>query len=411
MRTSLSFFPFVAFMVISAPVQLYLFNCSRRYLLRHVHNAATRGSLVVLCGGFVAVMFAPIVWRAYGGLYGDWDYPRFVLEILTASLIWWIGSIGCVIVLLAFALFQRLLPVDAPAAPRDDTRRHFLQKSAGMAAAAPFMVSGYGVLLERRFFEVERFKIHVTGLPPALSPLTVVQLTDIHVGPFMSGERLRTYVRAVNRLDPDLIALTGDFVAGAQEEAAPCVEALAGLRARYGIFACLGNHDLSAGVAAELSALFASVGIRMLVNDAATVVVRGSRIALLGIDDLAEGDADLPTAVTAAEAASPELKILLSHRPEIFRSAAENGIDLVVAGHYHGGQIKLLPQPQALSIARFMTPFPEGVFRLPASADERGNERRASNLFVGRGIGITGLPIRINCPPQIAHLMLEGDKG
>jgi hypothetical protein len=394
-------------MVISTPVQLYLFNCSRRYWLRHISNAAVRGSLVLLSGGFVAAMFTPIVWRAYGGLYGNWDYPRFVLEILTASLIWWIGSIGCVIILLAFALFRRVLPLNGPTVPRDDGRRQFLQKGVGMAAAAPFMVSGYGVLLERRIFEVERFKIHLTGLPSALSSLTVVQLTDINVGPFMSGEQLLTYVDAVNRLEPDLIALTGDFVAGTREEVAPCVEALAGLRARYGIFACLGNHDLSAGVAVELSELFASVGIRMLVNDAAIIAVGGSRIAVLGIDDLAEGDADLRSALAAPEAASAEVKILLSHRPEIFYAAAEKGIDLVIAGHYHGGQIKLLPQPKALSIARFMTPFPEGVFRLPGSAEKRS----ISSLFVGRGIGITGLPIRINCPPQIAHLTLERDKG
>jgi predicted MPP superfamily phosphohydrolase len=377
-------------------------------LHRNVGNTCMRRSLVVLSGGLVALMFAPIVWRAYGGLYGEWDYPEFVLEILTASLIWWIGSIGCVIVLLGFVLFERLLP-NAGCAPVDDARRQFLQSGVGMVAAAPFMVSGYGVLLEPRTFEVERFGIAIPGLPAALSSFTIVQLTDIHVGPFMSGKQLVTYVEAVNRLAPDLIALTGDFVAGAQDEVFPCVEALAGLRARYGIYACLGNHDLSAGVAAKLTELFAFVGIRMLVNDAATVDVDGCRIAVLGVDDLAEGDADLRRALSAAEADSGDLKILLSHRPEIFHSAAENGIDLVIAGHYHGGQIKLLAQPDALSIARFLTPFPEGVFRSPGRAVHGVEERRISSLFVGRGIGITGIPIRINCAPQIAQLTLANE--
>jgi hypothetical protein len=144
----------------------------------------------------------------------------------------------------------------------------------------------------------------------------------------------------------------------------------------------------------------------MLVNDAATVDVGGSRLTVLGIDDLGQGDPDLRRALSAAQKDPGEVKILLSHRPEIFHSAAQEGIDLVVAGHYHGGQIKLFPQPNGLSIARFLTPFAEGVFRFSGSADEAPENRRARSLFVGRGIGITGLPIRINCPPQIAHLTL-----
>jgi hypothetical protein len=275
-----------------------------------------------------------------------------------------------------------------------------------MAAAAPFVVSGYGVLLERRRFEVEHFSIEITGLPPALSSFTVVQLTDIHVGPFMPAEQLVDYVKAVNGLQPDLIALTGDFIAGADEEVKPCAETLAVLKARYGIFACLGNHDISAGMGAKLTELFAARGIQMLVNDAATVDVGGSRLTVLGIDDLGQGDPDLRRALSAAQKDPGEVKILLSHRPEIFHSAAQEGIDLVVAGHYHGGQIKLFPQPNGLSIARFLTPFAEGVFRFSGSADEAPENRRARSLFVGRGIGITGLPIRINCPPQIAHLTL-----
>jgi hypothetical protein len=104
------------------------------------------------------------------------------------------------------------------------------------------------------------------------------------------------------------------------------------------------------------------------------------------------------------------VNVLLSHRPEIFPRAANEGVDLVLSGHYHGGQIKLLPEPQALSIARFMTSYADGFFTLPRS--ESGDATRTrSTLFVSRGIGVTALPVRVNCPPQIAHLTLRKDKG
>jgi uncharacterized protein len=393
-------------MVVSTPVQVYLFICFRAYLRRQISDVGIRASLILISAIFIALMFLPIVWRAYDGLYGDWRYPRGVLTILTASLIWWIGSLGCAVLLLAYGWVQRLSPPDRRTAPLNAGRREFLCTGIGMAAAAPFMVSGYAVVLERHRFQVEHFSIGVTGLSSALSSFTIVQLTDIHVGPFMRPEQLLDYVKAVNRLEPDLIALTGDFIAGAEDEVVPCVEALAGLRSRHGIFACLGNHEIYAGAAAKLTELFAYKGIQMLVNDAATISVGGSRIAVLGIDDLQAGHPDLQRAVSATENNPGELKLLLSHRPEIFHRAAQQGIDLVISGHYHGGQIKLLPQPASLSIARFLTPFAEGVFQIAANAGGTPDDQKVKSLFVGRGIGITGLPIRINCPPQIAHLTL-----
>jgi predicted MPP superfamily phosphohydrolase len=210
----------------------------------------------------------------------------------------------------------------------------------------------------------------------------------------------------VNRLQPDVIALTGDFVTGNQDEVGPCVATLAGLKARYGVFVCLGNHDIHAGAVASLTRGFAEKGIQTLRNDSSTLRVGDSKIALLGIDDLMRGHPDLPRALAVEQTNPAEVKILLSHRPEIFPAAARSRVDLVLSGHYHGGQVKLLPGPDGLSIARFLTPYAEGLFRLPRAAKITEEDPKAGSLFVGRGVGITGLPIRINCPPQIAHLRL-----
>jgi uncharacterized protein len=97
------------------------------------------------------------------------------------------------------------------------------------------------------------------------------------------------------------------------------------------------------------------------------------------------------------------VKVLLSHRPEIFPVAARQGIDLVLSGHYHGGQVKLFSNSKSLSIARFLTPYAEGLYRLPRATD---SEKKGANLFVSRGVGVSALPIRLNCSPQIAHLTL-----
>ena len=130
-------------------------------------------------------------------------------------------------------------------------------------------------------------------------------------------------------------------------------------------------------------------------------------MSILGIDDILWGDYDLTRAMRASEREPGELKLLLSHRPEVFPSASRMGVDIVLSGHYHGGQVKLAPYPESLSIARLITPYAEGLFHLPGRTHSPGMKgAKDSLLFVTRGVGITGLPIRINCPPQIAHLTL-----
>jgi len=101
------------------------------------------------------------------------------------------------------------------------------------------------------------------------------------------------------------------------------------------------------------------------------------------------------------------VRLLLSHRPEVFPEAAQKGIEVVLAGHYHGGQVKLGSRPESFSIARLITPYAEGLFYLSRRSQSSRTAAKDQVLFVSRGIGITGLPIRINCRPQIAHLTLR----
>ena len=354
---------------------------------------------------FFVLLFTPFGWIALFGLLPREPYPWPIRQELLLLAIWAVGSIGCALVLLIYNVIGRFIRT-LSRRPKifDIERRRFLKNGASAVAAAPFVLSGYGTLVGRRRFEIDHFELPIAGLSGALSGLTVVQLTDIHLGPFMPSEELAAYVDAVNRLKPDLIALTGDFVASSPTEAAPCAETLAALKARYGIYACLGNHDAYAGIEEDLTRMFAESGIRMLRNDAASHRIHDTTLNVLGIDDLRAGDPDLPSALDAAGKDAGEVRLLLSHRPEIFPVAAKNGIEVVLSGHYHGGQVKFGPESANLSVARLITPYVEGLYHL--SRRSTGGAK-GSVLFVGRGVGITGLPIRINCSPQIAHLTLR----
>ena len=390
--------------------QFYLFFRIRRYLHIRVQNQKRQAFLSVIEACFFLLMLFPLVWRALYGYHSQEPSPWFVRSLFGVFAVWGFGSTGCALILLGGNVFQRLILFFSPrpvAAP-DLQRRDFLKKSVSVMAAAPFIISGYGVLLGRRRFEIEYFDLPLNGLSSALSQVSIVHLTDIHVGPFMPAEELAAYVEAVNRLDPDIIALTGDFVSASLDEIAPCVNTLAGLKARYGIFACMGNHDVYARADKELTRQFGQKGVRVLRNDATSLQIGNTTLNILGIDDLRWGKPDLSRALEIDKRKPGEMQLLLSHRPEIFPEAARKGLDVVLSGHYHGGQIKLASDPDSFSIARLITPYAEGLFHLSRRRlNTSGPGTNDAMLFVGRGVGITGLPIRINCPPQIAHLTLR----
>ncbi len=396
------------FLFFYLPLQLYLLSRVKSCINLWARNRGRQRVLLALATCFVALMLLPLAWRVFFGWRSHEIYFWLPQWLFAASAIWGVGSTLSALALVGLDLFQKIAGhfTPQPVSQPDPGRREFLKKSVGMVAAAPFIVSGYGVFRGRHRFQVEHFDIPVDGLSSHLSQLSIVHLSDIHVGPFMPPEELSAYVEAVNRLRPDLIALTGDFVATSPTEAAPCAETLGHLRARYGIFACMGNHDVYAGVVEDLTRLFDENGVRALRNSGMSLEMGNSKLNILGIDDLRWGPPDLARANKIARQDPGEVKILLSHRPEVFPTAARMGLDVVLSGHYHGGQVKLGPDQESLSVARFLTPYAEGLFRSPRRGVGSEGRGKGSALFVSRGIGVTALPIRVNCPPQIAHLRL-----
>ena len=241
----------------------------------------------------------------------------------------------------------------------------------------------YNRLLQRRFTLAET-SLAPAGWPRDVANLRVLLLTDIHAGIFLEPA---TFWRIINRLmdtQPDLVAIAGDLVTGHVSEAGPYFDALSQLRAApLGAWFCFGNHDYFGGDPSELRNNLAAIGIRSLVNESVVLRHSGASFVLGGIDDLLLGRPDW-RAVGAAHGA-PHL--LLAHNPDHFHEAVVHRVPVTLAGHTHGGQIRLPNGPPIIRQSRYC--LDEGIYA-----------REASLLVVSRGLGSVALPFRWGADPE-----------
>ena len=238
---------------------------------------------------------------------------------------------------------------------------------------------------------IEHERIGLRRLPEAFESFRIVQLSDIHHGPFSSREQIERAVDTANRLQPDIIALTGDYISKERHYAAPCAEMLGRLKAKYGVYAVLGNHDHWTD-AALITDLFRAEGITVLINEGMHFEKNGASIWLAGVDDTMVGLEDLSLALAGAR--DDEMKLLLAHNPIILRRAARVSVDLVLSGHTHGGQVAIRGERSTVRGARKR--LLKGLGRLSNT-----------QIYVNRGLGTVVLPIRYGCPPEISLLELR----
>ena len=246
-------------------------------------------------------------------------------------------------------------------------------------------------LTEPYMLTVEHRQINLRRLPHELDGLRVVQLSDIHHSAFTSREQIERAVETANNLNPDIIALTGDYISKERAYAAPCAELLGKLRARHGVYAVLGNHDHWTD-AALITDLFRAEGINVLINEGMRFELSGAAFWLAGVDDTMVGLEDLPLALAGSR--GDEMKLLLAHNPIILRRAARAEVDLVLSGHTHGGQVALRGEKSASGRPRR---------RLLRGLSRRG----PTQIYVSRGLGTVVLPIRFGCPPEVSLLELR----
>lgn len=260
----------------------------------------------------------------------------------------------------------------------------------------------YATEIERHFIDIVPQTFLIPRLPEAFRGFRIAQISDIHLEQFTEDFFLRWAVNSINKLNPDLVLLTGDFISNnphgpdtkAYAAMPHCGAILQGLTCplRYAV---LGNHDLDVDAPAVLDML-TSHGVTPLVNRYVPIERDGQRFWLAGLDDACVGAPDLDVAVPARPDAPV---ILMCHEPDFIDTIVRHSrgalVDLVLSGHSHGGQVRL-PFYGPLQLPPLGKKYPEGRYRF-----------NQTQLYVNRGIGTVELPVRFNCPPEITHITLQ----
>lgn len=363
--------------------------------------------------GLMAVLAA--VWfylfeYSYGGLGGGRSGPpspvhlTLAQAVLAAPFQWWAASslVAFLVALLigmvrAPLVLARKLATRHAKPPASPARRHFLEQAT---VAAPFVAGAYGLLYGRLNLETTQQPVRIPRLPAAFEGFRICQLSDIHIGPFMPAEEIRKYVSIANSLQAQLIVLTGDYVTFDGRTQFAAVDSLRGLRAPFGVYGCLGNHDAWCRVEDSITALFRQTGVKILRGENVAIAAPGNHSAdplnLIGVDFQSRHRFGPSPAVPnllgniQGLISRDRVNILLSHNPDTFDRAAQLGVDFSLAGHTHGGQAALEFISPELAPSRLVTPYVAGLFRKPGS-----------QLYVNRGIGTIGIPMRIGAPPEI----------
>ncbi len=409
MNTLAGLLGFAGIVLIFTASQIFWLRQIRKWCARLLRSPRWRRAL----GGTGIALYLLLFLHNLPGLGRGSEPTQLTLRaaLLDAPFRWWLFSS-----LLGFLVIALLSVVDrlaraarwayqiAAGAGRSRSvlpspeRRRFLEQTGLALGFAPFVAGTYGLLYGRLNLKTTRMRIALSRLPKAFQGFRVVQLSDIHIGPFMSANEIRKYVGIANHLRPDIFVLTGDFLTWDPNTQEAVVQALAGLKAPFGIFGCLGNHELWTDTEDSITRLFAGQGIVILRQARSLIESQGEILNLIGVDFQSHrGMGGYRQGLVSRYLQGVEplvmpdtVNILLSHNPNTFDRASDTGIDLSLAGHTHGGQVTLEFIHPSLSPGRLITPYVQGWFR-----------KAASQLYVNRGIGTIGFPIRFDAPPEI----------
>lgn len=396
-------------------LQFLLYRTLRRWAKEHLR--APRSAQRVLAGLFLFFNLALVlvlILRPDARKFPEWFQVAGVFPFL----LWHASGFFLAFILGLWALcaglvnlFFRLLRLIRPVRERaealratpgyrtfDASRRTFLRRSTYGLAAMTIGGTSYGMFIGKNQREVTSTDIPVSGLPAEFDGFVIGLVSDIHSGAYMLPGQMREYVKMVNDLGSDIIVVPGDFVTGRVDEVYPFAETFSELRAPLGAYGVLGNHDFYTGDPERVAVEVDRAGIHLL-RDASITIRRGAAsFVLAGVDDVGRNDRAM-VRLDKALAAVPHgaATVLLSHRPYYLPQAAARNVGLVLSGHTHGGQIVFGRFGNAvLSPAAFASPYVWGRY-----------SSGKTQMYVTRGIGTVGLPIRINCPAEISKIVLR----
>ncbi len=282
----------------------------------------------------------------------------------------------------------------------DDKRRKIVETSAWTLASIPFFIVSKGLFSTTNDFTVRKAEIHLPNLPKNLDGLKIVQLSDLHLGSFYDYSSFQEVRRLTNNLSPDIIVITGDFVNNKPSELKANYKDLQLLKADIGIFSCLGNHDhyMKDNEHIELVKALNNAGSNLLINTSDRLIINDSPINIVGVDNLGmrQKFGDFNKAFENIN--KEETSILLCHDPTNWDLNIRNKYpaDLTLSGHTHGGQVAWEFNGFEFKPAKFVYRQFEGLYK-------NGNDQ----LYVNRGIGTVGPPLRIGVKPEITEIILK----
>jgi uncharacterized protein len=273
------------------------------------------------------------------------------------------------------------------------TRREFLKGVGAAAVVGVGVPAVYGNLVEAWDYEVTETVVSVKDLPEGFEGFRIAQVSDVHHGRLVPIEEVRRVVGLANATGADLVALTGDYTTSLREYVEPCAEALGELRAPEGVWAVLGNHDHKTDGPLTREALRRR-GVYVLTNQN-TELRRGSDVLqLAGVDDWGWGKADFARTMRGVDTSRPS--VMLSHEPMALDVPETRGVSLILSGHTHGGQIALPFVGAPAAYVWEHLKYLRGVY-----------ESEGTQLYVSRGTGMIGVPVRVGARPEVAVLRLQ----
>lgn len=280
------------------------------------------------------------------------------------------------------------------------SRRGFL-KALGHVSLG-YLVAGigaykYGTLLEPEWLAIEHVTIPIPRLKPLFEGFRIVQMSDFHLHPYTQIDQIANAVDEANRLKPDLVVLTGDFVLENADSIYELAPVLSRLNAKYGVFSVLGNHDLWTNASVVRSGL-EEIGLPVMKNSGISLSIGQDMINLAGLDAAWDGQPDLNLALRDLPQGIPT--ILLMHEPDTADIFSQNKrVSLQLSGHTHGGQVRI-PILGPPVLPEYGKKYDSGLYRV--------NEMW---LYTNRGIGVIGPPVRLNCRPEITEITLVEDRS
>jgi predicted MPP superfamily phosphohydrolase len=372
-------FLFIVFVIVQWCISAALWKAHKQPL--------ARGS-IVLFEAVVACGYA----CSFAGPGRLTSVPSYLAEVAGAAALTYLVTASCM-----WAIYWTVGRIRKHfAAPTSAARRQALNAAGNLAMAAPFVAIGYGALIERTRFRMREIDAFLPGLAPGLEGLRILQLSDIHMGPFLSERDLARVVDMGMESKPHLAVITGDLISTHGDPLDACIRQLARVKADAGIFGCMGNHEHYARAEDYVEQAGARAGIRFLRRRSQQLQFGGSTLNLAGVDHQSSTSGKKYLVGAERMVVPGAFNLLLSHNPAVFPVAVNQGYNLMLSGHTHGGQINVEIYDQSITPARFFTHYIYGLYHAQGAA-----------AYVTRGIGTIGIPVRIGAPPEITVIRLR----